>query len=104
MCGTQRRSIPDGAGFLTALAADTVEVRSAGTAPADRVNPVAVAAMAEVGIDITAATSKVLTPEAVQASDVVITMGCGAQCPFFPGNPYLDWTLDDPAGKTSDEV
>ncbi len=92
------------AGFLTALAGDTVEVRSAGTAPADQVNPVAVAAMAEVGIDITAATPKVLTPEAVQASDVVITMGCGDQCPFFPGKRYLDWALDDPAGQGIDVV
>jgi arsenate reductase len=92
------------AGFLTALAGDVVEVRSAGTAPADQVNPVAVAAMAEVGIDITAATPKVLTPETVQASDVVITMGCGDQCPFFPGKRYLDWALDDPAGKSIDAV
>jgi arsenate reductase len=82
------------AGWLTALAGDTIEVRSAGTAPADQVNPVAVAAMAEVGIDITTATPKVLTGEAVQASDVVITMGCGDTCPYYP-----DWPLDDPAGQ-----
>jgi arsenate reductase (thioredoxin) len=87
------------AGWQAHLAGDRVEVRSAGTAPADQVNPVAVAAMAEVGIDITAATPKVLTGEAVQASDVVITMGCGDTCPIFPGTRYLDWPLDDPAGQ-----
>ena len=87
------------AGWLTHLAGDTVEVRSAGTAPADSVNPVAVEAMREVGIDITAAAPKVLTADAVQASDVVITMGCGDTCPVFPGTRYLDWPLDDPAGR-----
>jgi arsenate reductase len=92
------------AGWLAHLAGDRVEVRSAGTAPAYQVNPVAVAAMAEVGIDITAATPKVLTADAVQASDVVITMGCGDTCPIFPGTRYLDWPLDDPAGQGIDAV
>jgi arsenate reductase (thioredoxin) len=92
------------AGWLTALAGDRVEVRSAGTAPGDRVSPVAVEAMAEVGIDITAATPKVLTGEAVQASDVVITMGCGDECPWYPGTRYLDWPLEDPAGQGIDAV
>jgi arsenate reductase len=87
------------AGWLAALAGDDIEVRSAGTAPADQVNPAAVEAMREVGIDITAATPKVLTADAVQVSDVVITMGCGDTCPFFPGTRYLDWPLDDPAGQ-----
>jgi arsenate reductase len=86
------------AGWLTHLAGDRIEVRSAGSAPADQVNPVAVEAMAEVGIDITAEQPKVLTTEAVQASDVVITMGCGDACPVFPGKRYEDWNLDDPAG------
>lgn len=92
------------AGWLTALAGEAIEVRSAGTAPADQVNPVAVQAMAEVGIDITAATPKVLTDHAVCASDVVITMGCGDTCPYFPGTRYLDWPLDDPAGQGIDAV
>ncbi len=92
------------AGWLSALAGDAIEVRSAGTAPGDRVNPVAVEAMREVGIDITAATPKILTPEAVQVSDVVITMGCGDTCPYFPGTRYLDWPLDDPAGQGIDAV
>ncbi|HEY6795265.1 MAG TPA: arsenate reductase ArsC [Kineosporiaceae bacterium] len=92
------------AGWLTALAGDRVEVRSAGTQPADQVNPVAVQAMREVGIDITTSTPKVLTPDAVQASDVVITMGCGDTCPFFPGTRYLDWPLDDPAGQGIEAV
>ena len=87
------------AGWLRHLAGDTVEVRSAGSIPADQVNPAAVEAMAEVGIDITDQTPKVLTPEAVEASDVVITMGCGDACPIFPGKRYLDWALEDPAGK-----
>ena len=87
------------AGWLSALAGDRIGVRSAGTAPADQVNPVAVEAMQEVGIDITAATPKVLTGEAVEVSDVVITMGCGDTCPFYPGTRYLDWPLDDPAGQ-----
>ncbi|MEU4890987.1 arsenate reductase ArsC [Streptomyces sp. NPDC044780] len=87
------------AAFLTHLAGDRIEVRSAGSAPADTVNPAVVEAMAEVGIDIAAETPKVLTAEAVQASDVVITMGCGDACPVFPGKTYLDWQLDDPAGQ-----
>jgi arsenate reductase len=92
------------AGFLAALAADAIEVRSAGTAPAEHVNPVAVAAMAEVGIDLTTAVPKVLTGEAVQSSDVVITMGCGDTCPYYPGTRYLDWELDDPAGQPIETV
>lgn len=92
------------AGWLTALGGDAIEVRSAGTAPAEQVNQVAVAAMAEVGVDITAAAPKVLTGEAVQTSDVVITMGCGDTCPYFPGTRYLDWPLDDPAGRGIDAV
>ncbi len=87
------------AGWLSALAGGAIEVRSAGTAPADQVNPAAVEAMREVGIDITSATPKVLTGDAVQLSDVVITMGCGDTCPYYPGTRYLDWPLDDPAGQ-----
>ena len=87
------------AGWLEHLGEGRIEVRSAGSAPADRVNPVAVAAMREVGIDITEAAPRVLTPEAVMASDVVVTMGCGDACPVFPGRRYEDWTLDDPAGQ-----
>ncbi|MFJ3706508.1 MULTISPECIES: arsenate reductase ArsC [unclassified Streptomyces] len=87
------------AAFLTHLSQGTVEVRSAGSAPADAVNPAAVQAMAEVGIDMSAETPKVLTVDAVQASDVVITMGCGDTCPVFPGQTYLDWKLEDPAGQ-----
>ncbi|GHK03670.1 arsenate reductase [Streptomyces sp. Y2F8-2] len=93
-----------GAAFLTHLGGDQVEVRSAGSAPADAVNPAVVKAMAEVGIDISAETPKVLTTEAVQSSDVVITMGCGDTCPVFPGKRYLDWQLDDPAGQGIDAV
>ncbi|GGV80979.1 arsenate reductase [Streptomyces gelaticus] len=92
------------AAFLTHLAEDRVEVRSAGSAPADAVNPAAVEAMAEVGIDVSTGTPKVLTVEAVRASDVVITMGCGDTCPVFPGKTYLDWKLDDPAGQGVDAV
>jgi arsenate reductase len=92
------------AGWLTHLAAGRVEVRSAGSAPADQVNPVAAQAMREVGIDITAARPKILTPEAVQASDVVVTMGCGDACPIFPGKRYEDWKLDDPAGQGLEAV
>lgn len=92
------------AGFMTALSGGRVEVRSAGSMPADQVNPVAVQAMAEVGIDITAERPKILTGDAVQASDVVITMGCGDTCPFFPGVRYEDWELEDPAGKDLDTV
>ncbi|MYR03552.1 MULTISPECIES: arsenate reductase ArsC [unclassified Streptomyces] len=87
------------AAFLTHLAGDRVQVRSAGSAPADTVNPAVVAAMAESGIDISAEIPKVLTVEAVQSSDVVITMGCGDTCPVFPGKRYLDWQLPDPAGQ-----
>ncbi|WP_369241983.1 arsenate reductase ArsC [Streptomyces sp. R21] len=93
-----------GAAFLTHLAGDRVEVRSAGSAPADTVNPAVVEAMAELGIDISTAVPKVLTTEAVQSSDVVITMGCGDACPVFPGKRYLDWQLDDPAGQGVDAV
>ncbi|EWT05605.1 phosphotyrosine protein phosphatase [Intrasporangium chromatireducens Q5-1] len=92
------------AAYLTALSGGHVEVRSAGSAPADQVNPSAVAAMAEEGIDITAERPKVLTTEAVQESDVVITMGCGDACPIFPGKRYEDWELDDPAGKGLESV
>ncbi|WP_314096375.1 arsenate reductase ArsC [Microbacterium foliorum] len=92
------------AGFLREIAGDRIEVRSAGSMPADQINPVAVAAMGELGIDITAEAPKVLTTEAVQASDVVITMGCGDACPFFPGKRYEDWKLDDPAGQGIESV
>ncbi|MET9871647.1 arsenate reductase ArsC [Streptomyces sp. NPDC006129] len=92
------------AGFLDHLAGDRVEVRSAGSVPGDRVNPSAVEAMREVGIDISAAEPKILTTEAVQASDYVITMGCGDACPVFPGKKYLDWALEDPAGKGVEAV
>ena len=93
-----------GAAFLTHLAGDRVEVRSAGSAPAASVNPAVVEAMKEVGIDISAQTPKVLTTETVQSSDVVITMGCGDACPVFPGKRYLDWQLDDPAGQGVEAV
>jgi len=92
------------AGFLAHLAGDRIDVRSAGSQPADQVNQVAVAAMAEVGIDIAAEQPKVLTPESVQDSDVVITMGCGDACPFYPGKRYEDWELDDPAGQGIEAV
>ncbi|MGA5823891.1 arsenate reductase ArsC [Kitasatospora sp. NPDC094028] len=92
------------AAFLTRLGGEWVEVRSAGSAPADTVNPAVVEALAEVGIDISAEVPKVLTTEAVEASDVVITMGCGDACPYFPGKRYLDWKLDDPAGQGVDAV
>jgi protein-tyrosine-phosphatase len=92
------------AAYLEHLAGGAVEVRSAGSAPAAQVNPAAVQAMAEEGIDIAASTPKVLTTEAVQASDVVVTMGCGDTCPFFPGKRYEDWVLDDPAGKGVEAV
>ncbi len=92
------------AGFLTRLAGDRVEVRSAGSIPGDQVNPSAVAAMAEVGVDISQQTPKVLTTEAVQASDYVITMGCGDACPVFPGKKYLNWELEDPAGQGVEAV
>ncbi|WP_432066158.1 arsenate reductase ArsC [Streptomyces sp. C10-9-1] len=92
------------AAWLSHLAGDRVEVRSAGSAPADQVNPAAVEAMREVGIDITAETPKILTVDAVKASDVCITMGCGDTCPVFPGKRYLDWTLEDPAGQGVEAV
>jgi arsenate reductase len=92
------------AGYLNHLAGDHIEVRSAGSEPADRINPAAVAAMAEEGIDIAAEAPKILTTEAVKNSDVVITMGCGDTCPFYPGKRYEDWVLDDPAGKGIDDV
>ena len=87
------------AGYLSHLAGGAIEVRSAGSEPGERINPVAVQAMAEEGIDIAAARPKILTTDAVQASDVVITMGCGDACPFYPGKRYEDWILDDPAGQ-----
>jgi arsenate reductase (thioredoxin) len=87
------------AALLSQLAGDRIEVRSAGTEPADQINPVAVAAMTELGVDVTAAAPKILTADAVQSSDVVITMGCGDACPYFPGVSYRDWKLADPAGQ-----
>ncbi len=92
------------AAYLMHLAGDRVEVRSAGSAPADQVNPAAVAAMAEEGIDISAEVPKVLTLDAVRESDVVITMGCGDTCPVYPGKRYEDWSLEDPAGQGVDSV
>lgn len=92
------------AGYLQALAGDRIEVLSAGTEPKDQVNPSAIEAMAEEGIDIGNNVPKVLSTETVQNSDYVITMGCGDTCPFFPGKTYLDWPLNDPAGKGVTEV
>ncbi len=92
------------AAFLTHLSAGRIEVRSAGSAPADSVNPAAVEAMNELGIDMSAETPKILTTEAVKDSDVVITMGCGDTCPIFPGKRYEDWKLDDPAGQGVEAV
>ena len=92
------------AGWLQHLAGDRVEVLSAGSAPADSVNPVAVEAMAEEGIDIAGTTPKLLTTSAVQVSDVVVTMGCGDECPYVPGTRYEDWPLDDPAGLDLEAV
>ncbi|WP_456285602.1 arsenate reductase ArsC [Microbacterium sp. JZ70] len=92
------------AGYLQALAGDRIDVLCAGSEPKDEINPVAVAAMAEEGIDISAATPKVLTVDAVRESDVVITMGCGDACPIFPGKRYEDWQLDDPAGQGIEAV
>jgi arsenate reductase len=92
------------AGFMSTLSGGQVEVLSAGSAPKDSINPIAVEAMAEVGIDIANNVPKVLTTEAVQQSDVVITMGCGDTCPFFPGKRYEDWVLDDPAGQGIESV
>ncbi|MEZ0577729.1 arsenate reductase ArsC [Nocardioides sp. MH1] len=92
------------AGFLRHLAGGRIEVLSAGSAPAREINPVAVAAMAEEGIDIVGEQPKLLTESAVQGADVVVTMGCGDECPYFPGKRYEDWVLDDPAGKGIDAV
>jgi arsenate reductase len=92
------------AGFMRELGQGSVEVLSAGSAPKDSINPIAVEAMAEVGIDIANNTPKVLTTEAVQESDAVITMGCGDVCPFYPGKRYEDWVLDDPAGQGIEPV
>jgi arsenate reductase len=92
------------AALLARLAGGGIEVRSAGTEPADQINPAVVAAMAELGIDITAQVPQVVSPDAVRASDVVITMGCGDTCPYYPGVSYRDWKLDDPAGQPLDTV
>lgn len=92
------------AAFLHHLSAGVIEVRSAGSEPADQVNPAAVAAMAELGIDISAEKPKILTDDAVRTSDVVVTMGCGDTCPFYPGKRYEDWVLEDPAGKGVESV
>jgi len=92
------------AGYMQNLAGDRVEVRSAGTAPAETINPAVVEAMLEEGIDISKNSPKILTTEDVKASDYVITMGCGDECPFFPGKTYLDWPLEDPAGQGVDAI
>lgn len=92
------------AGYLRHYAGELIEVRSAGSIPAEQINPVAVEVMAEVGIDITAEQPKTLTTDAVRAADIVITMGCGDACPFFPGKRYEDWELDDPAGQPIEVV
>lgn len=92
------------AAWLTHLAGDRVEVRSAGSSPGDRVNPAVVEAMAEVGIDVSGEVPKVLTADTVRESDVCVTMGCGDACPVFPGKRYLDWRLDDPAGRGVEAV
>jgi arsenate reductase len=92
------------AGFMRELGQGRVEVLSAGSAPKDSINPIAVEAMAELGINISNNTPKILTPEAVQESDAVITMGCGDACPFYPGKRYEDWVLDDPAGQGIEHV
>ena len=92
------------AGYLRHLSGDRIEVLSAGSEPAATINPVAVQAMAEEGIDIAAEQPKVLTTDAVKTSDVVITMGCGDTCPFYPGKRYEDWELTDPAGQGADDV
>ena len=92
------------AAYLQTLAQGRIEVRSAGSAPAEQVNPAAVAAMLEEGIDMSAETPKILTDDFVQESDVVITMGCGDTCKFYPGKRYEDWVLDDPAGQGVDAV
>ena len=92
------------AGWVRHLAGDRVRVRSAGSEPSERINPMAVQAMAEEGIDIAAEQPKMLTPDAVRVADVVVTMGCGDECPFFPGKRYEDWVLDDPAGQGLEAV
>ncbi|CAB4760468.1 MAG: heat-shock protein HtpX [Actinobacteria bacterium] len=92
------------AGFMNSIGAGRVQVLSAGSAPKDSINPIAVQAMQEVGIDISKNVPKVLTPEAVQESDAVVTMGCGDACPFYPGKRYEDWVLDDPAGQGIESV
>ena len=92
------------AGWLSRLAGERIEVRSAGSAPADQINPVAVEVMREAGIDITAEAPKLLTTDAVSAADVVVTMGCGDACPYYPGKRYLDWQLTDPAGQPIEVV
>ena len=92
------------AAYLKQLSCGAIDVRSAGSEPADKINPVAVQAMAEEGIDIAAEQPTILTTDAVQACDVVITMGCGESCPYYPGKRYEDWTLDDPAGQGIDVV
>lgn len=92
------------AGYLESLAGNRINVFSAGTEPKDQVNPIAVIAMAEVGIDIASNSPKMLTTKVVKEAEYVITMGCGDKCPFFPGKTYLDWQLTDPAGKSIEEV
>ena len=92
------------AGWLKHIAGDRIEIRSAGSEPADQINPVAVEAMREVGIDISGETPKILTTDAVSRADVVVTMGCGDTCPFFPGKRYEDWELTDPAGQPIEVV
>jgi arsenate reductase len=92
------------AGFLTALAGDRIDVRSAGSMPGEQINPAVVEAMAEVGIDIAGEQPKKLSDEVVLASDVVVTMGCGDECPYYPGKRYEDWVLDDPAGQGMEAV
>jgi len=92
------------AGYLRHLAGERIEVLSAGSEPADQINPVAIEVMAEEGVDIASEQPKVLTADAVQDSDVVITMGCGDACPFYPGKRYVDWKLDDPAGQDVEAV
>jgi len=92
------------AGLMTHLAGDRVVVRSAGSDPADQINPAAIEAMREVGVDISTETPKPLEADAVRESDVVVTMGCGDECPFYPGKRYVDWELEDPAGKDLETV
>jgi protein-tyrosine-phosphatase len=92
------------AGLMAKLAGDSVDVRSAGSDPADEINPAAVAAMSELGIDLTDELPKLLTTDAVREADAVVTMGCGDACPIFPGKRYEDWELEDPAGKDLEAV